>query len=89
MEIAIILLVGLFLLYKTGLMDLTQNLVAEGSTIIQEELDLSAETRQHTNARRIGKLEVKWEDDSKRLGSMKNLKSIKKARLAKQAEEQA
>jgi hypothetical protein len=70
-------IIGLFLLYKTGIMSLTQNSMTVGSAMADKGLKVMVEEQDQSVARKLGKIKAKYEDGTTDYSSFKQLKAIK------------
>ena len=71
----ILILVGLFLLYRTGLMDLTQKSMERGANIADRHLEYLDYSSREKQSRNLGKLEKKMKSEEPR-SSTKRLDSL-------------
>jgi hypothetical protein len=73
----VLIIVGLFLLYKTGVMALIQNSMTFGSTMADKGLRVMAEEQDYNVSKKLGKIADKYENNTDNLSSFKRLKAIK------------
>lgn len=78
MEIIAISLIGLYLLFKLGLIDLITNTIGSVNNVAQTHTELWEEKIHEKTSRDYGKLQSKYEDSSIARGSKKTVSSARK-----------
>ena len=79
MEIAILAIVGLFLIYKTGLMELTQTSVATANKLADQALYETEAKSAERHTRTLGKVKSKLQDNTINRSSKKEINALLKA----------
>ena len=83
MEVIAILIVGLYLVYKTGILDLTTKSVERASNIADRSLEVFDEKSLEKRSRDLGKLADEYADEDVSRADAKALNTARKAAIAR------